>query len=168
MTMEPFEPITWATLILICTSIFTVVWSMDALTHRQLIKQDIGDPELQTHRNILVGSMIMEVSLLTMFWYPLLSLPFFLSGFFVRTVHEVIDENRFHVDRCSPRENYIHLTMWLSLLSKTILQFIWAFFYGYEGLENLHPLFFVWAILLVVGMAFTSFYEWGRKSTVTR
>lgn len=166
MKIELFDPIIWAITILICATLFTVIWGLDALTHRELVKKDITDPELNTHRNILAGSMIMELSLVTMYWYPLISLPFFIAGFIVRTAHEFIDELKFHVDRCSVRENYIHLGMWFTLISKTFLQFIWGFFYSYKGFEELNPLIYLWGILIIISMSLTAYFEWWRSSQI--
>lgn len=162
MKFDSLGPTYWASAILITTTLFTLLWLLDAVKHKELVKKEITPIELRTHRNILISSGIMELSLLTMFWFPLESLPFFVAAFITRTAHEFLDELKFHVDRCSSYENFIHLGMWISILSKTFLQFIWGFFYQYKGIENLNFLFYVWAGIVLITMGLTSFFEWRR------
>lgn len=162
MKFDSINPTYWACAILVTTTIFTLMWLLDAVKHKELVKKEITSIELRTHRNILISSGIMELSLLTMFWFPLESLPFFVAAFITRTAHEFLDELKFHVDRCTAYENFIHLGMWISILSKTFLQFIWGFFYLYKGLESLNFLFYVWAGVVLITMGLTSFFEWRR------
>lgn len=152
-----------ATIILISASIFTVVWSLDSLTHKKILKIDITDRELQTHRNILVASLLMEISLVLIYWDKYIALPFFITFLLIRLVHEFIDELKFHVERCTPYENYLHLIMWSTVYIKTFLLFTWGFFYDYNGIELLPLGFYIWAGLLLFVMGFVSLVEWQRK-----
>jgi hypothetical protein len=152
----------WAILILIAATIFTIFWGLDAKTHKKLVEIDITDKELQTHRNILTASLIMEVSLVMMFWFPLAMLPIFIASFLTRFVHEFIDELHFHSDRCSPYESMLHLGMWVSVLTKIAAMFIWGFFLQYEGIWNLPVYFYPWAIILFMSMTYISYVEWKR------
>ena len=79
-TILDISPIYWATIILIAATLFTILWGLDALTHKELVKVDITDRELQTHRTILLSSMLMELSLVSMFWWSYEVLPFFAIG----------------------------------------------------------------------------------------
>lgn len=116
-------------------ALFAVAWAYDARTHGQL---ELSDKELQVHRLILLPSIGMELALVGMFWEPWLALPLFLGCYLVRTVHELIDELRFHVDRCTPAEALAHLVMWVTVHTKTWLLFGWAFLLRYKGWDGLH------------------------------
>jgi hypothetical protein len=68
--MEYFTTISsefWISCILGSASIFTILWGLDALTHKKLVEVDLTDKELQTHRQILVASFLMEISLVASF-----------------------------------------------------------------------------------------------------
>jgi hypothetical protein len=52
--------------------------------------------------------------------------------------------------------------MWVTVLSKTILQFIWGFFYQYEGIETYNYGIYGWAGIVLLTMGITSFFEWKR------
>lgn len=163
--MEIFNsttPLFWAITILSAATIFTVAWFMDSLTHKELVKVDITDKELQTHRNILTASFLMEISLVMMYWFPLAMLPFFIAFAITRTVHEFIDELHFHTDRCSRHESQLHLVMWLSVLLKTSAMFIWGFFTSYEGIMDLPVFMFIWGGTILIAMSYISFNEWRR------
>jgi hypothetical protein len=162
MQFDPINPNFWAIAILICTTVFSVLWFLDALKHKELVKTDITSNELRTHRNILISSGIMELALVAMFWFQLESLPFFIAAFITRTAHEFLDELKYHADRCSSYENFIHLGMWVTVLSKTILQFIWGFFYQYQGIETFDYGIYCWAGIVLLTMGITSFFEWKR------
>ena len=156
------NPVVWALIILLSATVFTCFWLLDALTHAKLVAIDITDKELQTHRNILIGSFLMELSLIGMYWYPWFMLPLFIAFFITRTSQEFIDELHFHTDRCLPYESRLHLIMWLTVLTKTAAMFIWGFFMQFKGLENLPILFYLWGIVLVLVMGYTSFVEYRR------
>lgn len=158
-------PTMWALMILLAASAFTMLWYLDALTHKEIAKADISDKELTTHRILISTSILMEFALVGMYWSSFLFLPIFIAAFITRTAHEFIDELHFHVDRCSPRETALHLGMWLSVLIKTSAMFIWGFFSNYEGVESLPLLFYIWAILIFLVMSYTSFVEWNQKKT---
>lgn len=162
MSLHEVSPVYWAVAILMAATGFTVLWLLDAITHKALVKIDITDKELQTHRNILVTSMLMEASLVAMFWWQWEALPFFIAFFITRTVHEFIDELHFHTDRCTVYESRLHLGMWITVLSKTVLMFMWGFFTGYKGILELPLLLYVWAALVFGTMSVVSYFEWKR------
>ena len=156
------NPVFWAVLILSSATLFTFFWSLDAITHKKIAETDISDQELQTHRNILISSLLMEVSLVLMFWFQIEMLPLFIAFFLTRLVHEFIDELKYHSNRCTPYESYLHLGMWVSVLAKTAGMFIWGFFTGYEGLLRLPIIFYVWGGIILVVMGYVSWAEWRR------
>jgi len=160
--LTDISPLVWATIILVAATLFVVTWSLDAVTHKKLAHIDITDKELQTHRTILVASFLMEFSLVAMFWFPLEALPFFIAFVVTRTVHEFIDELKYHSDRCTPYESRLHLVMWFSIIVKTSTLFIWGFFLSYEGVLNLPVIFYVWTFVLLTAMAYVSWVEWRR------
>ena len=160
--LDNTEPIFWAITILGAATVFTVLWSLDAVTHKRLVQIDITDKELQTHRNILLSSLLMEISLVLMFWYNTAMLPFFIAFAITRIVHEFIDEIKFHTDRCTKYETLLHLGMWFSVLTKTAAMFIWGYFTKYEGLLELPVILYVWGFLLLSVMSYVSFVEWRR------
>lgn len=152
----------FALLILISGTVFTIFWLLDSVTHGKLVKIDISDKELQTHRNILLASVLMEISLVGMYWFPMLMLPLFIAFFITRTTHEFIDELHWHADRCTPYESMLHLMMWISILSNTAAMFIWGFFTQFHGLETLHPVLYVWAFAIGIAVFFIGMKEWKR------
>lgn len=160
---ENVSPIYWATSTLIAMTGFSVLWFLDSRTHARLVRIDITDKELQVHRNILAASVLMELSLVAMYWFPLQSLPFFLALFVTRLVHEFIDELHFHTDRCTVYESRLHLGMWIFVLIKTFVLFMWGFFTGYKGVEMLPIAFYIWAGILFLLMSYTGIIEWFRK-----
>ena len=157
-----FQPMAFAILILASATVFTLLWGFDALTHKKLVEHDITDSELQTHRNILLASVLMEISLITMFWNPLVSLPFFIAFFITRYSHEFIDELHYHTDRCKPYENYLHIGMWVTVLTKTFGMFIWGFFFQYEGFLELPIYIHLWTLIAFGAMGIIGFFEWRR------
>ncbi|MEL6674521.1 MAG: hypothetical protein AAFR61_20090 [Bacteroidota bacterium] len=156
------SPLVWASGILISATLFSAFWFLDALTHKELVKVDITDRELQTHRNILATSMLMELSLVLMYFWSWEILPLFLAFFITRTAHEFIDELHFHVGRCTPFETTLHLVMWVTVLSKTGFMFMWGFFTNYAGIWELPVFYYVWAVLAFGSMGLTSLAEWKR------
>lgn len=160
--IEQINPVFFATAILCSATVFTIVWFLDSITHGKLVTVDITDKELQTHRIILSTSVLMELSLLLMYWFNLEMLPFFAAFFITRTVHEFIDELHWHTSRCSRYESFLHLGMWISVLSKTFLMFIWGFFTQYKGVTELHTGFFIWGIAIVISMGLIGLIEWKR------
>lgn len=159
---ENSTPLFWALTILGSATLFTFLWSLDSVTHKKLVQIDITDKELQTHRNILIASFLMETSLVLVYWFGFAMLPFFIAFFITRTVHEFIDELKFHADRCTGYETMLHLGMWISVLTKTAAMFIWGFFTGYEGISELPVFLYVWGILLLIIMSYVSYVEWRR------
>ncbi|MCE9539562.1 MAG: hypothetical protein K8R85_10125 [Bacteroidetes bacterium] len=160
--IENINPVFFATAILCSATIFTIVWFLDSVTHGKLVKIDITDKELQTHRIILATSVLMELSLVLMFWFNFEMLPFFVAFFITRTVHEFIDELHWHTDRCSQYESFLHLGMWISVLSKTFLMFMWGFFTQYKGLTELNIGFYIWGVIVVGLMGLIGLVEWKR------
>ena len=156
------SPIYWATALLSSASVFAAAWFLDALTHKELVEVDITDKELQTHRNILAASMLMELSLLLMYWFDWEVLPFFIAFLFTRTAHEFIDELHYHTDRCTPYETWLHLAMWVSVISKTAIMFLWGFFSHYEGIWDLPIVYYIWGVLAFGSMGLISMAEWKR------
>lgn len=154
------NPTYFAAAILVSATIFTFAWLLDARTHSRLVKVDITDRELQTHRILILTSGLMEFSLILMYWFDLEILPLFIAVLVTRTAHEFIDELRYHTDRCSFFETLLHLTMWISVISKTCFLFIWGFFTHYKGLESIHPAFYCWGGLIVITMGIISLKEW--------
>jgi hypothetical protein len=155
-------PMQWALMTLSAGTVFTIFWILDALTHKELVKVDITDRELQTHRNILAASMLMELSLVLMYWSPWLMLPLFIAFFITRLVHEFIDELHFHTDRCSKYESTLHLGMWISVLSKTGAMFMWGFFTQFDGVLELPMYMYVWGGIIFLTMGYVSFVEYRR------
>jgi hypothetical protein len=160
--LNAVEPMDWALIILISSTVFTVLWSLDALTHKKIAHIDLTDKELQTHRNILLASVLMEASLVGMFWLPGLMLPLFVAFFITRTAHEFIDELHYHTGRCTPYETYLHLGMWVTVLTKTFAMFIWGFFYQFKGIEDLSWTLYCWAAIVFLSMNLISYFEWKR------
>lgn len=152
----------WATIILIAATGFTILWGLDSITHKKLVEIDITDKELQTHRNILLASVLMESSLVLMYWWSIEVLPFFIAFLIVRTTHEFIDELHFHTERCTPYESNLHLGMWFFVFIKTIAMFMWGFFSNYEGVENLPIYYYVWGGIVFSVMSYISLMEWKR------
>ncbi|MCT4579901.1 MAG: hypothetical protein N4A35_00665 [Flavobacteriales bacterium] len=152
----------WAFLILTSATIFSLLWGLDAVTHKRLVEIDITDKELQTHRNILIASGFMELSLVIMYWWDIEVLPFFIAALVVRLTHEFIDELHFHTDRCTPYESNLHLGMWITVFIKTVSMFIWGFFTNYEGIDQLPFFYYVWGVVVLIVMAYISFVEWKR------
>ncbi|MCH2233234.1 MAG: hypothetical protein MK078_03190 [Crocinitomicaceae bacterium] len=156
------SPVYWASLILGSATVFTIFWGLDSITHKKLARADITDQEFETHRNILTASFLMEISLVLMFWFQKAMLPFFIAFFITRTVHEFIDELKYHSDRCTPYETRLHLIMWVSVLTKSAGMFIWGYFTGYEGLTELPVIFFIWGGIVLIAMSYISWMEWKR------
>lgn len=148
--------------ILMSATIFVIAWSLDAITHTRLVKIDITDKELQTHRILILSSGLMELCLVLMYWFDVEILPVFIAALVTRTAHEFIDELRYHTARCTFRETLLHLIMWISVISKTSFLFIWGFFTHYKGIEKLHPAFYIWGILIIGFMSITSIKEWNQ------
>ncbi len=152
----------WGVIILSSATVFVVVWLLDAMTHAQIAVEDLTDKELQVHRNILAASLVMEASLLGMYWYPMLMLPLFIAAFLTRLVQEFIDELHFHTERCTPYESILHQVMWISVLTKTAAMFLWGFFTGFEGLLDLPWYLFLWGGAILIVMSIISWFEWRR------
>jgi len=161
-SLNNIDPIDFALVILFAATLFTLLWGFDSLTHKKLVEIDITDKELQTHRNILLSSLLMEISLVLMFWNPWVLLPFFIAFFITRLTHEFIDELHYHTDRCDSYENYLHLGMWGSVLTKTFGMFVWGFFLQYKGVLDLPIYIYIWGGILVISMAIIGFFEWKR------
>lgn len=157
------SPSFWGISILITGALFTFFWMLDAIQHKKVVDEEISNSELQTHRVILISSLLMEISLIAFYWYQIEVLPFFMALFFTRTTHEVLDESHYHMDRCTPYETLLHLGMWISILSNTILMFMWGFFTQYQGLFDLHPLYFVFAFVILIFILIIGAKEWERK-----
>ena len=162
LLLDNFQPLDFAIIILVSATLFSVLWGLDAITHKKLVEIDITDSELQIHRNILLTSVLMEISLITMFWRPLVSLPFFIALFITRYSHEFIDELHYHTNRCKPYENYLHIGMWVSVLTKTNGIFIWGFFFQYKGIMEMPIYIYVWGFIVFTSMALIGFFEWKR------
>jgi hypothetical protein len=152
----------FALVILCSATLFAIFWLLDSLTHGKLVKIEITEKELQTHRIILLTSICMEVSLVLFFWFDVLALPIFLAFFITRTVHEFIDELHWHTDRCSAYESMLHLGMWISILTNTFSMFLWGFFTHYRGWTELNVVYFIWAFIVVVCIFFIGLKEWKR------
>ncbi len=150
----------WPVLVLGASTVFTIFWGLDSITHQKLARIDISDREFQVHRNILVVSVLMEASLVLVYWFGYAMLPFFIALFITRTVHEFIDELHFHTERCTPYESYLHLGMWISVLTKTIGLFIWAFIYQYNNLSDLPSILYIWGAIIIILMTYISYREW--------
>jgi hypothetical protein len=154
------DPQILALLILICSSVFVVVWTFDAYTHAGIARQDISDPELKTHRILILSSGMLQFTLLLFYWFDVEVLPIFLALLLTRTIHEVIDEVRYHQERCTFFETVLHFVMWVSILSQIGFLFYWGFFFHYQGLATLPLLYIVWGLLLVVLMGLIGLKEW--------
>lgn len=128
---------------------FVALWYLDHKTHLTIWKRDITDGELMTHRMILYASYVLLGSLVLMAWLPGLALPLFVGAWVTRTLHEGIDELRWH-GRCTERETLIHLGMWVSVHMGTAAMFGWAWFFRYEGIQSL-PFWMYPGFALTVG-----------------
>ena len=153
---------TFPLLVLLSASAFTFFWFLDSKMHSALVHSDISDPELRTHRVLILSSGMMEFSLILMYWFRWEALALFIAAFITRTAHEFIDELKFHADRCTFRETLFHLIMWITVLTKTFSLFIWGFFFRYEGVTELPVWMYVWAILIIVLMGMISWKEWNQ------
>ena len=156
------NPEHFALVILISATLFAVLWMFDSITHGKLVEVDITDKELQTHRIILLSSVLMEATLVLMFWVDYLILPMFLAFFITRSVHEFIDELHWHANRCSKYESMLHFGMWISILTNTFAMFIWGFFTHYKGLLALNIFYILWAIIVGMVIFFIGLKEWKR------
>jgi hypothetical protein len=161
--LHSVNPEIFPSIILILSFIFAVAWFFDSRFHAQIYQDDITDKELQTHRLILIPSVLMEITLLLMYWIPFIMLPFFMAFYLVRTVQEFIDELHFHTDRCSFYESILHLIMWCTVHTKTFAFFIWAFILEFKGLENLPTFYFIIFLFLTGAMGLIGLAEWNRK-----
>ncbi len=162
--IENISPDFFALAILITGTLFTVTWFLDAITHSKVGEFDVTNRELHTHRVLIVTSMLMEFSLVLLYWYSYEVLPLFIAALVTRTAHEFIDEVKFHTKRCSFYETILHLIMWIMVLTKTGFMFIWGFYCNYAGLNRLHPALYVWGIAIVICMGFISLKEWNQKT----
>jgi hypothetical protein len=104
----------------------------------------------------------MEGTLVLMYWADILILPLFLAFFLTRTVHEFIDELHWHTDRCSSYESFLHLGMWISILTNTFAMFTWGFFTHYKGLDELNSIYIIWAFVVGISIFFIGLKEWKR------
>jgi hypothetical protein len=136
--------------IIINYSIFALTWAIDAHFHNKYLNEEKYQGELKTHLLILIPSILMEISLILMYWFPIESLPFFLACYLTRTIQEFIDEHHWHVNRCTLTESILHLVMWISVHAKTFITFIWGFFYQYQGITEL-PFWMYSLFFLVIG-----------------
>ncbi|MBK9192583.1 MAG: hypothetical protein IPM77_14375 [Crocinitomicaceae bacterium] len=152
----------WCLLILGSATVFTVAWTLDAVTHKELAHKEITRLELDTHRRILLASFVMELSLVSAYWLGAAALPLFIGAFITRLVHEFIDELKFHTDRCTFYESMLHLVMWISVITKTAAMFCWGFLLEYQGVTDVPVIFIIWAGLLLVVMSYVSYKEWYR------
>jgi hypothetical protein len=149
MDLQSLTPSFYASSIILLYFLFAIAWWFDSKIHHKLLKNQEHALELQTHRLILIPSILMELSLVIMYWYPWHALPFFLATYLTRTFQEGIDESKWHTVRCSLNESLLHLIMWISVHAKTILTFIWGFFFQFAGVNDLAPFYyFFFAIVL--------------------
>jgi hypothetical protein len=162
-TIESLNTIYLALGILISATVFLVAWYFDSKMHGEIAGRDITDRELQTHRLILIPSVLMEVTLVFMYFInPWYLLPPFLAFYLTRTVQEGIDELHFHVDRCTPYESYLHLIMWCSVHTKTFFMFIWGFFFQFQGVESLPVFLYPLFLIIFSFMGLIGLIEWRR------
>lgn len=163
--LQNISPIYLACFILIMSLMFTVAWFFDSKFHGKIFQHDITDKELQTHRLILIPSVLMEISLIATYWLGAMMLPLFLAFYLVRTVQEFIDELHFHTTRCTFFESILHLVMWITVHAKTFAFFIWAFLLQYQGLAELPSLFYVLFLILTLLQGYIATVEWNRKTS---
>jgi hypothetical protein len=103
---------------------------------------------------------MLQFTLLLFYWFDYEVLPFFIAILLTRTVHEIIDEVKYHQERCTFFETVLHFVMWVSILSQIGFLFYWGFFFHYQGLATLPLLYVVWGLLLVVLMGLIGLKEW--------
>lgn len=123
--------------IIVSGIIFAVFWYLDHRTHLKIWKQDITDKELKTHRLILFASYGLQISFVVMYWTKWVALPIFIACWMTRLLHETIDEFKFHVERCTPFEDFVHLGMWITIHIGIVATFIWGFWLEYDGISTL-------------------------------
>ena len=139
--------------------IFSLTWGFDAYFHNRYLNHPEAKGELLTHQLILIPSILMEIFLILMFWFPLEALPFFLACYLTRTIQEFIDEFKWHTNRCTLTESILHLIMWISVHAKTFITFIWGFFYGYQGVQEFSLLTYLLFVTAVVSTGLISIYD---------
>lgn len=160
--LKAIEPLYLYILIFICSFVFVITWFFDSKTHGRLI-EDIDVKELQTHRLILIPSVLAEISIVLMYWInPWYLLPFFLAFYLTRTIQEFIDELKWHTGRCSNQESYFHLIMWTSVHAKLMIMFIWGFFFQFEGILQIPLLLHILMAIVFGLMGLLSLIEWKR------
>jgi hypothetical protein len=161
--LQGINPEIFPIIILSMSFLFAIAWFYDSKFHGKIYETDITDKELQTHRLILIPSVLMEITLILMYWLPFAMLPFFMAFYLVRTVQEFIDELHFHTDRCTFFESILHLIMWITVHTKTFAFFIWAFILRFKGIEELPFVYFAIFLLLTAAMGLIGLVEWNRK-----
>ena len=160
--LNNIKPLYFFISILGCSLVFLIAWFFDSRTHGKLINE-IDKKELQTHRLILIPSILAELSIVLMFWInPWYLLPFFLAFYLTRTIQEFIDELKWHTGRCSDQEAYLHLIMWCSVHAKVMLMFIWGFFFQFQGLSEIPLIYHITMFITLAGMGILSLIEWKR------
>jgi hypothetical protein len=136
MSLSDVTPEQLSLTVLLSGISFSALWYLDHRTHERIWENEISDGELRTHRMILYASWVLLGSLVLMAWWPGIALPMFIGAFVTRTLHEGIDELRWHV-RCTERETLIHLGMWICVHTGTAAMFLWAWVHRYAGLADL-------------------------------
>jgi hypothetical protein len=158
--ISQLQPLHLALAVLASGVAFTVLWYVDHRTHLAIWRRDIGDGELRTHRMILYASWVLLGGLVLAAWAPGLALPLVIGAWLTRTLHEGLDEVKWH-GRCSERETLVHLGMWISVHAGTAALFIWAFYFRYRGLGELPVI--VW---LGFGAVFVAMTWIGQRELV--
>ncbi len=159
MTLGDVAGQTWAAQILFFGLVFTCAWYLDHKMHLKIWKKDISDGELRTHRMILYPSYGLLITLVLMRWFPYQVLPFFAGFWITRTLHEFLDELHWHLPRCSERETFIHLVMWIAVQGGIVASFIWGFFFQFKEIDSLPVYYYIGFTTFFIANSYIGYRE---------
>jgi hypothetical protein len=154
------NPLTLAYVAIISLTLFTLAWWGDSQFHQVYRKVYVPDPEVHTHRLILLSSFIMLLSIGFIVISPSVAYPVFLASYLTRTIHEFIDELKYHTERCTLKESLLHLAMWITVHTKTWALFFWASLFHFEGWSTLPLGLNILAILSFITLNIIAWREW--------
>lgn len=138
---------------------FTVLCLADHFFHREAAKADPTSGEWLTHVMVFVASTGANLSIGLLFFDRYVALLVFSSFFFIKVVHEMIDECKWHQPRCGRTESFIHLGMLISAQIAPVAFFLFGWFYEFKGLEQMGAGWWVAVLFGIVGLTVFSFGE---------